>query len=68
VRTRFTKSECSHASNNNFVGEDGETFQWKITMSHCLSLPYKSQQSLKKNKKKNEESNAMKGLPWKFPT
>jgi hypothetical protein len=41
VRTRFTKSECSHASNNNFVGEDGETFQWKITMSQCLSLPYK---------------------------
>ncbi len=36
VRTRFTKSECSHASNNNFVGEDGETFQCKITMSHCL--------------------------------
>jgi hypothetical protein len=24
-----------------FVGEDGETFQCKITMSHCLSLPYK---------------------------
>jgi hypothetical protein len=52
VRTRFTKSECSHASNNNFVGEDGETFQWKITMSHCLSLPYKSQQSLKEEQEK----------------
>jgi hypothetical protein len=56
VRTRFTKFRCSHASNNKFVGEDGETLQWKITMSHCLSLPYKSQQSLKEEQEKFKSS------------
>lgn len=42
VRTRFYKIWMVHMLQTIILLErDGETFQCKITMSHCLSLPYK---------------------------
>jgi len=43
-------------------------FNGKLQCLIVFLFHIKANKASRKNKKKNEESNAMKGLPWKFPT